>query len=101
MDETSVNKILEFTRLLYEQGKYDDAKRILTDYYKITKENKKNTDKLILALWILFSIEIILGKIEDIIYTFDIIKNSIEEVKENLEEQFKKINIESETVIRN
>ncbi len=95
MDETSINKILEYGRLIYEAGRYEEARIILIEFYKISFHNKKNLNKAILGLWLVLAIDFIENNWERTIYTFNLIKDSIEQFKSILEEDFKKINFES------
>jgi hypothetical protein len=97
VDETSVNKVLEYSKILYEKGNYSEAKTILSDFFRFSFDNKKNLSKIILALWTILSINIQEESWPEIFSTFNHMKLSIELLKNNLEEEFKKVN--SETVI--
>ena len=95
MDETSTNKVLEYGRLIYESGRYEEARVILFEFFKISFQNKKNLSKAILGLWLVLAIDFIKNDWEKIISTFNLIRDSIEEFKNTLDEEFKKINFES------
>lgn len=95
MDETSANKILEFSKILYEQGKYTESKELFSDFSKVYQGNKKNISKVILALWMIYSISIIQNNNSDAISTFILIKQTINILKTNFEEEFKNINFDS------
>ena len=95
MDETSVNKVLEYGRLVYETGRYEEARVILMEFYKISFQNRKNLSKALLGLWLVLAIDIVINDWEKIIATFKTIEQSIELFKKNLDEDFRKINFES------
>jgi hypothetical protein len=95
MDETSINKILEYGRLIYESGRYEEARIVLFEFFKISHQNKKNLSKALLGLWLVLAIDFINNDWGKIISTFNLIKDSIEEFKNTLDEDFKKINFES------
>lgn len=95
MDETSINKVLEYGKLAYDNGRYEEAKLILRDFYRMSIQNKKNAAKVILALWLIYSINFITGNWNDLFTTFVELKSCIDLLKDNLEEEFKKINVES------
>ncbi len=95
MDETSINTILEYGKLVYESGRYEEARIILFEFYKISYVNRKNMSKAILGLWLVLAIDYITNNWERTIDTLNLIKDSIENFKNNLEEEFRKINFES------
>jgi hypothetical protein len=95
VDETSVNKVLEYSKILYEKGNYSESKTILSDFFRFSFENKKNLSRTILALWTILSINILDNNWTEIFSTFNHIKILIELLKNNLEEEFKKIHAES------
>jgi hypothetical protein len=95
MDETSINKILEYGRLIYETGRYEEARIILLEFFKISFHNKKNLSKALLGLWLVLAIDFIGNNWDRTIATFNLIKDSIEDFKNILEDDFKKINFES------
>jgi hypothetical protein len=95
MDETSINTILEYGRLIYETGRYDEARIILMEFFKISYNNRKNLNKALLGIWLVFAIDILEKNWERSLKTFNLIKDSIENLKLSLEEDFKKINFES------
>ena len=80
---------------MYDSGRYEEARVLLTEFYKISFQNKKNLSKALLGLWNVFSIDIMSSDWEIIIGTFNQIKQSIELLKDILEEEFRKINFES------
>ena len=41
MNETPVNKVLEYGKILYETGRYNESREILSDFIKIFPEKKK------------------------------------------------------------
>ena len=85
---------MEYSKILYEKGNYSESKTILTDFFRFSFENKKNLSKLILALSTILSINILENNWSEIFSTFNHIKNSIDLLKNNIEE-FKKIHAES------
>ena len=95
VDETSVNKVLEYSKILYEKGNYSESKTLLSDFFRFSFENKKNLSRTILALWTILSINILDNNWTEIFSNFNHIKVLIELLKNNLEEEFKKINTES------
>jgi hypothetical protein len=95
MDETSVNKVLEYGRLVYESGRYEEARVILMEFYKISFKNRKNLSKALLGLWLVLAIDIVRNDWEKIISSFITIKESIELFKNTLDDEFRKINFES------
>jgi len=86
---------LEYSKILYEKGNYTESKTILSDFFRFSFENKKNLSKTILALWTILSINILDNNWNEIFSTFDHIKTSVDLLKNNLEEEFRKINTES------
>jgi len=95
VDETSVNKVLEYSKILYEKGNYSESKTLLSDFFRFSFENKKNLSRTILALWTILSINILDNNWTEIFSNFSHIKVLIELLKNNLEEEFKKTNTES------
>jgi hypothetical protein len=88
-----LNKVLEYGKIIYELGRYEEAKQILNEFYKIT--SKRNISKAIMALWIIFSINVLTENWTDLTNTFNELRSAIEALKDTLEEEFKKINLES------
>jgi translation initiation factor 3 subunit E len=86
---------LKYGKLLYELGKYSDAKLILSDYYKIGLDSKKNLSKVILAIWIVLAINILTNNWNEVLENIEQLKLTIEHLKESLEEDFKKANLDS------
>ena len=46
MDETPANKVLEYSKILYESGNYEEARDILIGFTKLSGDNKKNLSKV-------------------------------------------------------
>ena len=90
-----MNKVLEYSNILYETGRYAESKMILSDLFRINKDNKKNLPKTILALWKIFSINILTDNWIEILSNFENIQKTISNLKINLEEEFKKVNIDA------
>lgn len=86
---------MEYGKLLYNTGKYDESLCVLSDFVRLCSDNRKNLSKVILALWNIFSINIIQNKWSEAFNTVEQLKNTIEILREYYEEDFKKINIES------
>jgi hypothetical protein len=95
VDETSVNKVLEYSKILYDSGRYSEAKTILSDFCKVSVGNRKNLSRAILAFWTILSINIIEENWEEILTTFSSIKTAIEYLRVSLEEDMKKLNAET------
>jgi hypothetical protein len=93
MDETPLNKVLEYGRLIYETGRYEEAKQVLKEFYNIS--HKRNMSKAIMALWLLFSINMLTENWNEAISTFLQIREAIETIREGLEEEFRKTNFEA------
>jgi hypothetical protein len=68
---------------------------ILSELLKISLENKKNLSKAILALWKLFSMNILLGEWKETFSTFNQIQVAVDALRQNLEEEFKKLTADS------
>jgi hypothetical protein len=67
----------------------------LSELIKISQDNKKNLSKAIMALWKLFSMDVLVGDWKETFGTFNDIQNTIEALKNNLEEEYKKTNADS------
>jgi hypothetical protein len=67
----------------------------LSELIKISQDNKKNLSKAIMALWKLFSMDVLVGDWKETFGTFNEIQNTIEALKNNLEEEYKKTNADS------
>jgi hypothetical protein len=93
MDETPINKVLEYGRIIYESGRYEEAKLILNEFYKIC--HRRNVSKAIMALWILFSINVLTENWRDLTTTFNQLREAIEFLKSSLEDEFKKTNFDA------
>ena len=89
-----MNKLLEYSNVLYETGRYAESKEILSEVFKIYHDNKKAQSKVILALWKLFSINILLNDTQGFLATFSQIQAHIEILKTSMEEELKKVNVE-------
>lgn len=68
---------------------------ILLDLFQISKNNKKNYIKIILALWKVLAINIITDNFKETIYIFQEIFKTILTLKTDLIEEFKKINFDT------
>ncbi len=86
---------MEYGNILYERGDYSQAKEILCDFYKISHDNKKNISKVILALWKIYAINILNDNWEELIINFNSLRNVIQNLKLNLDEEIKKTNSDS------
>jgi hypothetical protein len=95
MDETPPNKVLEYAKILYDTGRYEDSKQILSGFIKLSGENKKNLSKIILALCMAFNCNVMLANKQEVYPTFSQTRRAVDHLKENLDEEFKKLNFES------
>jgi hypothetical protein len=93
MDETPLNKVLEYGRIIYETGRYEEAKLALEEFYKIS--HKRNISKAIMALWVLFSINVLTENWSDLTTTFNQLREAINALKTSLEDEFRKTSFES------
>jgi len=89
---------LEYGNILYERGDYSQAKEILSDFYKISIDNKKIISKVILGLWKIYAINILTDNWGELIVNFNSIRNVIQNLKSNLDEELKKTNTDSVTI---
>jgi hypothetical protein len=81
--------------LLFETGKYQEAKKILLAFNNITSNNKRTINFRILSLFTIFTINILTFESDEIFATLKNLQNAIEDLKIFLEEEFKKVNFES------
>lgn len=95
MDESSIVKVLEYGKSLYETGRYDEAKQILNGLSVMCLKNKKVISAAILALWIVFSVNILTNSNAESLTTFGELSYSIQLLKESLDEDVRKINFDS------
>ena len=65
------------------------------DVFKICSENKSILSKSILALWLIYCINIVSNDKNETVKTFDMLNNFIDRLKEKMEEDLKKFNFES------
>jgi hypothetical protein len=65
------------------------------DVFKICSENKSILSKSILALWLIYCINIVSEEKKEIVKTFDLLNNFVDKLKEKMEEDLKKFNFES------
>jgi hypothetical protein len=66
-----------------------------SDVFKICSENKSILSKSILALWLIYCINIVSEEKKEIVKTFDMLNNFVDKLKEKMEEDLKKFNFES------
>jgi hypothetical protein len=86
-----LNKVLEFGRIVYNNGRYEESKTVMTNFYKICVE-KKNISKALLALWLIFLINVLDSNWDEVYETLDLITFNIDNLGDNLDESMKKIN---------
>jgi hypothetical protein len=63
----------------------------MSNFYRICLE-KKNISKVILALWLLYLINVLSSKWDEVYQTIDLIKINLDILGENFDESLKKIN---------
>lgn len=92
-----MNKVLEYARLLYSTGRYEEASSLLLGFLKLVPQNEKNLSKITLALSMLLSINVLVKNFSGIKENILAIKGYIEKLKEAVDEEIKKTNFESVT----
>ena len=94
MDGISFSKILEYGKILYDTGRYLEAKNVFQNFIKITGDSKKYISKLILSLWKVICVDFI---VEDLTHTkvnFELFIKLVDELKTQNEDELKKTNID-------
>ena len=96
IDETSPNLIIAYVKKLFDNLELNKAKDILTSFIKLNKIVNKNLSKIIYALYLLYSINILSNQDSKIIEkNFIGILKSLEHLKEHLDSEFRKTNFDS------
>ena len=96
IDETSPNLIIAYVKKLFDNLELNKAKDILTSFIKLNKIVNKNLSKIIYALYLLYSINILSNQDPKIIEkNFIGILKSLEHLKEHLDSEFRKTNFDS------
>ena len=96
IDETSPNLIILYAKKLYNSLEFDKARNLLTSFIKLNKFVNKNLSKIIYALYLLYSINVLTKQEGKIIEkNFIEILNSLEHLKDYLDTEFKKTNFDS------
>lgn len=95
MDGTSLSKILEYAKILYETGRYSESKYIFQNFLNIIADNKKHLSKLILSQWIVLCVDFINGDFVEAKKNFDKVNHLVDELKASYEEELKKMNFDS------
>jgi len=96
IDETSPNLIILYAKKLYDSLEFDKARNLLTSFIKLNKFVNKNLSKIIYALYLLYSINVLTKQEGKIIEkNFIEILNSLEHLKDYLDTEFKKTNFDS------
>ena len=65
------------------------------DVFKICSENKSILSKSVLALWLIFCINVVLEDKKELVKTFDSLNNFVDRLKEKMEDDLRKFNFES------
>lgn len=84
-----------YCKIIYETGRLEEAKTMLSDVFRICSENRSILSKSILALWLIYCIEVVSGDKAGIVKTFESLNSFIDKLKEKMEEDLKKFNFES------
>jgi len=95
MDGTSLPKILEYSKILYETGRYSEAKFILQNFVKVIGDNKKHLSLLILSKWTVLCVDFLEGNFSDAKKEFEKVNNLVDDLKSSYDEEFKKMNTDS------
>ena len=96
IDETSPNLIILYAKKLYNSLEFDKARNLLTSFIKLNKIVNKNLSKIIYALYLLYSINVLTKQEGKIIEKYFIeILNSLDHLKDYLDSEFKKTNFDS------
>lgn len=99
MDGTSLTKILEYSKILYETGRYSEAKFILQNFVKVIGDNKKYLSLLILSKWSVLCVDFLEGNFSDAKKDFEKVNNLIDDLKSSYDEEFKKMNTDSVIIL--
>ena len=96
IDETSPNLIILYAKKLYDSLEFDKARNLLSSFIKLNKIVNKNLSKVIYALYLLYSINVLTKQDGKIIEkNFIDILNSLDHLKDHLDTEFKKTNFDS------
>lgn len=95
MDGTSLAKILEYAKILYETGRYSEAKFILVNFLNVIGDNKKHLSKLIMSAWTVLCVDFLNGDFSEAKKNFDKVNVLVDELKASFDEELKKINNDS------
>ena len=94
MEGISFTKILEYGKVLYDTGRYTEAKDIFQNFMKIVGDNKKYTSKLILSLWKIICVDFINEDLSQIKNNFELFVKLVDELNSQNEEENKKTYID-------
>lgn len=95
MDGTSLAKILEYAKVLYETGRYSEAKFILVNFVNVIGDNKKHLSKLIMSQWTILCVDFLKGEFIEAKKNFEKVNFLVEELKSSYDEELKKTNNDS------
>jgi hypothetical protein len=95
MDGTSLANILEYAKILYETGRYSEAKFILVNFLNVIGDNKKHLSKLIMSAWTILCVDFLNGDFSEAKKNFDKINVLVDELKASYDEELKKTNNDS------
>lgn len=101
MDGISFSRILEYGKLLYDTGRYSEAREIFENFIKIVGDNKKYTSKLILSLWKIICVDFIQEDYSKIKDNFELYIKLVNELKSQNEEELKKTYIDPVRIFLN
>jgi len=93
IDETPLDKLLEYCKLLYDNGRFEQAHKVAFDIHLICSRNDTTLPKALLALWLIFCIKISTNV--EMLSTFKLISSLTDQFREKMEEDLKKFNFES------
>jgi hypothetical protein len=65
------------------------------DVFKICSENRSILSKSILALWLIYNINVVSEDKKEIVKTFDLLSVFVDRLKEKMEDDLRKFNFES------
>ena len=95
MDGTSVSQILEYGKILYETGRYTEAKFILVNFLNVIGDNKKHLSKLIMSQWTVLCVDFLNGEFSEAKKNFEKVNVLVDELKASYDEELKKTNSDS------
>lgn len=98
MDGTSLAKILEYAKILYETGRYTEAKFILLNFLNVIGDNKKHLSKLIMSQWTVLCVDFLKGDFSEAKKNFEKVNALVDELKASYDEELKKTS--NDSVIR-